>query len=101
MKNNIFPGIVVQLAPEVGNPMFAGCFMTVTEVKSWGVQGYVQALGAEGKMGGQAYYRAKWDEFEIIGFGEWLMDIEPGKGITEFKYFDGERGYSIRRPVSE
>jgi predicted transcriptional regulator len=56
-------GQVVQLDPgTVRNRMFAGCFMTVTEPKSWGAQGYVQALGANEKPGGQAYYRATWEE---------------------------------------
>lgn len=54
---------VVQLDPtKVGNPMFAGCLMVVSEVKAWGAQGYVQSLGSDGKPGGQAYYRAKWEE---------------------------------------
>lgn len=61
-------GDVVQLNPElVRNKMFSGCFMVVTEPKSWGAQGYVQALGQEGKPGGQAYYRAQFDEMEPIG----------------------------------
>jgi len=57
-------GTVVQLDPEkTGNPMFAACLMVVSEVKSWGVQGYVQELGKGGKSGGQAYYRAKIGTF--------------------------------------
>ncbi len=74
-KSEIKEGWVVQLNPESlrVNPMFAGCFLTVTEVKSWGVQGYVQALGENGKMGGQAYYRAKFDEFEIVGVSPWII----------------------------
>jgi hypothetical protein len=69
------PGDVVQLDPErVGNPMFAGAFMTVTEPKTFGAMGYVQALGADGKPGGQAYYRAKWDEMEgPIGKAVWMV----------------------------
>ena len=66
-------GDIVQLDPEkVGNSMFAACFMVVTEVKSWGVQGYVQALGEAGKPGGQAYYRAKFDEMVKVGKAEWV-----------------------------
>lgn len=64
---NLAEGDVVQLSPEVSNPMFAGCMMTVTEPKPWGAQGFVQMTGAYGKPGGQAYYRAKWEEFEYIG----------------------------------
>lgn len=64
---------IVQLNPEtVGNPMFAACFMIVTELKPWGAQGYVQALGEDGKAGGQAYYRAKWDEMVKVGKAEWV-----------------------------
>ena len=60
-------GDIVQLAPDCGNAMFACCFMTVTEPKAWGCQGFVQSLGEHGKPGGQAYYRAKWDEMEWTG----------------------------------
>jgi hypothetical protein len=59
---------IVQLDPEkTGNPMFALCLMIVTEVRIWGVQGYVQALGEDGKPGGQAYYRAKYGTFVSTG----------------------------------
>lgn len=62
-KQELQVGHVVQLDPEtVGNPAFAGCFMTITEPKPWGAQGYVQALGTREAPGGQAYYRAKWEE---------------------------------------
>lgn len=68
-------GQLVQLNPEtVSNPMFAACIMVVTEPKPWGAQGYVQALGEDGKPGGQAYYRAKWDEMEEVGFSQWMRD---------------------------
>lgn len=66
------PGDVVQLAPTVGNPMFAGCMMVVTEPKAFGAQGYVQALGTHGQPGGQAYYRAKWEEMEVVGRAVWV-----------------------------
>ena len=67
-------GDIVQLNPEtVGNKMFGACFMTITEPKSFGAQGYVQGLGENGEIGGQAYYRAKWDEMELVGHAEWLI----------------------------
>jgi hypothetical protein len=66
-------GQLVQLNPEtVANPMFAACIMVVTEPKAFGAQGYVQALGEDGKPGGQAYYRAKWEEMEPVGNAEWV-----------------------------
>lgn len=67
------PGDVVQLSPDVGNPMFACCFLTVTEPRSWGAQGYVQMTGENGQSGPQAYYRAKWEEMEYVGRAEWVI----------------------------
>lgn len=69
---NLKEGDVVQLAPTIGNPMFAGCMMVITEPKSWGAQGYVQALGEFGQHGGQAYFRAKWEEMEYVGSAVWV-----------------------------
>lgn len=71
---NLCIGDVVQLSPnECRNKMLAGCFMTVTEPKSWGCYGYVQTTGENGEMGFQAYYRAKWEEFYLIGKAEWVV----------------------------
>lgn len=65
-------GDVVQLSPECRNPMFAYCMATVSEHRSWGAIVYVQALGEDGQPGGQAYYRAKWEEIELVGHAEWV-----------------------------
>lgn len=77
---HLFEGAIVQLNPETAkNRMFAGCFMVVTEIKDWGVQGYVQALGKDREPGGQAYYRATFEEFEpvmaegVIPTAEWWI----------------------------
>lgn len=74
MTDELIAGDVVQLDPDkTENKMFAGCFMTVTEVKEWGVQGYVQALGADGHPGDQAYYRAENGTFVKIGTAYWVI----------------------------
>lgn len=66
-------GSLVQLNPQtVGNPAFAGCIMIVTEIKAFGVQGYVQALGTRQAPGRLAYYRAGWHEFEVVGLASWM-----------------------------
>ena len=66
-------GTLVQLNPEtVRNTMFAACIMVVTEQKEFGAQGYVQSLGSGGHAGGQAYYRATWNEMEPVGTAEWV-----------------------------
>lgn len=66
-------GSVVQLSPSVGNPMFACCMLTVTDIREWGVQGFVQSLGEGGEPGGQAFYRAKWKEIEYVGKAVWSI----------------------------
>jgi len=74
-KGQIEKGAVVQLNPEtVKNKAFARCFMIVTEPKSFGTQGYVQALGTREEMGGQAYYRVTFEEMESIGFTHWTVE---------------------------
>lgn len=59
---------IVQILPKCGNPAFHYCLAVVDEVKSWGVQAYVQALGNDRhEPGGQAYIRLNNDEFEAVG----------------------------------
>ena len=53
---------VVQLNESTENESFIACFMVVTEVKDWGVVGYVTIPGK-----GAAYYRAKAGTFDLIG----------------------------------
>jgi len=75
-KRDLRVGEIVQLNPETTkNKAFAGCLMVVSEPKSFGAQGYVQALGeSRDDMGGQAYYRASWDEMEETGgSAPWLI----------------------------
>lgn len=74
-RTELKSGDVVQLSPDdCLNPMFGGCMMIVTEPKSFGAQGYVQALGENGKIGGQAHYRAGWDEMELVGHAAWVIE---------------------------
>lgn len=75
VERELKEGEVVQLSPiACRNPMFGGCMMVVTEPKPWGAQGYVQALGQDGEMGGQAYYRATWEEMEFVGLTAWSVE---------------------------
>lgn len=53
---------VVQLNEKTENKSFIACFMVVTEIKDWGVIGYVSVPGK-----GAAYYRAKSGTFDLIG----------------------------------
>lgn len=59
---------VVQIDPEKhGGGFFAGCFMTITEPKAFGAQGFVCIPGKRGEPPGQAFYRAKHDEMHFVG----------------------------------
>jgi len=54
-------GDIVQVNPE--KETFGACLVVVTEVKTWGIQGYVQNAG----VNGQAYIRLKTEDFEHTG----------------------------------
>jgi hypothetical protein len=54
-------GDIVQVNPE--KETFGGCMVVVTEIKAWGIQGYVQNAG----VNGQAYIRLKTEDFEHTG----------------------------------
>lgn len=52
---------IVQVRPDYD--IFGGCMVVVTELKSWGIQGYVQSAGVDG----QQYIRLKSEDFEDTG----------------------------------
>ncbi len=60
-------GDVVQISPDAKDCFFCGCFMLVTEPKSWGAQGFISIPGKRGEMPGSAYFRATWDIMEYVG----------------------------------
>ena len=69
-------GAVLQIAPE-HSEMFGACFLQVTEVKPWGVQGFVRVPG-----GGNAFVRVKWEHLEVIGMAVWV-DETTAQGERE------------------
>ena len=71
---SIKAGSIVQVDPNCSNKVFAGCFVVVTEVKPFGIQGYVQMTGKEDSIGGAAYIRLKWDDIEPCGDAVWMLD---------------------------
>jgi hypothetical protein len=68
--DNVEVGDVFQVSPETDNELFGGSMLIVSEVKSFGVQGYVQVLH-EG--GGQAYVRVKWKDLAYVGKAVWTV----------------------------
>lgn len=64
-------GEVVQINPETQD-LFGGCFMVVTEPKSFGAQGYVTVPHADGPR--QAYFRCKFEDMETLDVtAEWRL----------------------------
>ena len=60
-------GSVVQIAPDESNPgLFGGCMLIVSELKSWGVQGYVRIPGK-----GDSYCRPRWEQMAYVGESAW------------------------------
>jgi len=52
---------IVQINPD--DDRFGACLLVVTELKSWGVQGYVRGPG----QAVDYYYRVKWADIELTG----------------------------------
>jgi len=52
---------IVQVDPNFET--FGACMVVVTEIKDWGIQGYVQSAG----VAGQQYIRLKTEQFELTG----------------------------------
>lgn len=65
----IHVGDIVQLAPNMRT--FGGCFMQVTEPKSFGAMGFI---ACPGETVGFAYLRPTWDEMELVGRAVWISD---------------------------
>jgi len=60
---------IVQVNPS--KDVFGGCMVVVTEVKSWGVQGYVQSAGVDG----QQYIRLPFEDIEQTnGKAIWVVN---------------------------
>jgi hypothetical protein len=59
-------GDVVQISID-NEPLFAGCFMMVTDPKSWGAQGFISMPKDKSTFPGQAYYRCQWADMEFVG----------------------------------
>lgn len=73
-------GHLVQLNPETcRNLMFGACFLVVTDPRPWGAQGYIQVIGTDDQPGGLAYYRARWEEMELVGAAEWIAGSLEGE----------------------
>jgi hypothetical protein len=71
--SDIRVGDVVQIDP-AHDDTFGGHFLTVTELKSWGVMGYCKPLVAG--VSGLAYYRVPFEKIVRVGKAEWSIPLE-------------------------
>lgn len=67
-------GSIVQVNPNTGNNTFGGCLLVITDIKVWGVVGYVKDIGRDGYKGHLAFTRLTWDEMELTG-GSMVWDV--------------------------
>lgn len=74
-------GDVVQIDPQ-SDDMFGACFMIVSEVKTWGAQGYIQVPG-KGEEGGRAYYRCNFENMMFVGKSIWVWEYKGKEEQTE------------------
>lgn len=76
IATDIEEGTIVQINP--AKPKFGGMLLCVTEVYSWGVQGYLfsyfnfEAVRYKEK----AFVRVNREDFEIVGCMAWLVKHE-------------------------
>lgn len=61
MDKRVIENSIVQVN-ENGHDGWVGCLIQVSEVKNWGIQGWVQI-----PKGGQAYIRLEWNQINYIG----------------------------------
>lgn len=66
----VVAGDVVQIDPDL-DPRFGACFLVVSEVKPWGVQGYVSV--PEAGRAARAYYRVKSASMVRVGLAAWAI----------------------------
>ena len=59
-------GDVFQINEKHGRNGWIGAFVMATEIKSWGIQGFVSHIETHEQQS-RAYIRLKWDELDYIG----------------------------------
>lgn len=60
------PGDVFQIIETHGRAGWVGAFVLTTEVKRWGIQGFVVAIQTHDKQE-RAFIRLPWDQIEYVG----------------------------------
>ena len=81
-RNNYEPGDVFQINQKHGREGWIGAFVLATEIKPWGIQGFVAHIESDDEQR-SAFIRLKWEEIEFIGravlIPQSVADKEDGK----------------------
>jgi len=59
-------GDVFQITETHGRPGWIGAFVMATEIKPWGIQGFVSHIETD-NVQRRAFIRLKWEELDYIG----------------------------------
>lgn len=67
------PGDVFQITEAHGRAGWIGAFVLATEVKAWGIQGFVVDIKTHDEQA-RAYIRLAWGDLEYIGHAAIIPD---------------------------
>ena len=68
-------GDVFQINEKHGRNGWIGAFVMATEIKSWGIQGFVSHIETHDQQN-RAYIRLKWEELDYIGHAQLIPGDE-------------------------
>lgn len=71
-------GDIFQIIEAHGRNGWIGAFVMATEIKSWGIQGFVPHVQTHDEQT-RAYIRLKWEEIEFIGHAPLIPADESGE----------------------
>ena len=72
-------GDVFQITEAHGRMGWVGAFVLATEIKPWGIQGFVPHIATHDRQT-QVYIRLKWSDIEYIGHAPLVPADTPGDG---------------------
>lgn len=76
-------GQVFQINEKHGREGWIGAFVLATEIKDWGIQGFVHLITTHDKSA-RAYIRLKWEEIDFIGNAKMIpADEMPADSASE------------------
>lgn len=81
-KSQYRTGDVFQINERHGRNGWIGAFVMATEIKTWGIQGFVSILETHEQQA-RAYIRLKWDEVDFIGHAALVLQDEVGHANTQ------------------